>query len=87
MLDNKTGKLCLSPMAPVHVIKTPDIDNCIKPLMDALQGLCCMNDCNIFHIDAAKQFDMTQAVWCEESSKMGCTIIKITQFNRNEFDS
>ena len=87
MLDNKTGTLCLSPMAPVHVIKTPDIDNCIKLLMDALQGLCCKNDCNIVQIDAAKQFDMTQTVWCEKSSKMGCTIIKITQFNENEFDA
>jgi len=56
-------------------------------LMDALQGLCCKNDCNIVQIDAAKQFDMTQTVWCEKSSKMGCTIIKITQFNENEFDA
>jgi len=55
--------------------------------MDALQGLCCKNDCKIVHIHAAKQFDMTQTVWCEESCKMGCTIIKITQFIENEVDA
>ena len=84
---HQTGLLKLAPNAPVFVTKTPDIDNCIKLVLDALQGICCKNDCEIVHIDAAKQFDMSQRVWTTETANKGCTLNKITQVNESNFDS
>ena len=81
-----TGALKLSPTAPVYVTKTPDIDNCTKLVLDALQGTCFANDSVVAHVDAAKQYDMTQLTWTKGQENKGCTIIKIQEFDEKHFD-
>jgi len=71
--------LLLSPAAPTYVIRTPDPDNCIKLLLDALQNVCCANDCLLAHLDAAKICDHTQSICSDSQKQEGCTIIKKSQ--------
>lgn len=70
----------------MYVTKAPDIDNCIKLVMDALQGVCYQNDYDVVHIDAAKIFDHTQLIWQHGQSEMGCTIIKISEISEQHLD-
>lgn len=74
-----TGTLTLRHDAPTYVTKVPDLDNCLKLVVDALQKVCYDNDCVVAHIDAAKLFDHTQTTWHEHNS--GCTIIKVTEID------
>ena len=77
----QSGQLVLAPGAPTFVTKTPDIDNCVKLVLDALQDICFKTDCVVAHIDAAKLFDHTQTIWTEATKDRGCTIIKISKFD------
>ena len=83
VFHQQTKQLVLSPVAPTFVTKTPDIDNCVKLVLDALQDICFVSDNVVAHIDAAKLFDHTQTLWTEENKDRGCTIIKISKFDEN----
>lgn len=72
--------------APFWVTKSPDLDNCVKLVMDALQDVCYENDLVVAHIDAAKLFDHTQIVWNQDQKTCGCTIIQISEMNGNKPD-
>lgn len=61
--------------------QTPDLDNCIKLILDALQEVCYKNDFLVAQIDAAKVYDHTQLTWKQENS--GCTIIKISEIEES----
>lgn len=77
----------LSPTAPLFVKKTPDLDNCIKLVIDALQGICYKNDSVVTRIEATKQFDTSQLVWkAGQSESTGCTLIKVTEIDDTTFD-
>ena len=76
-----TQQFHLSSTAPVHVTKAPDLDNCLKLILDALQGIICPNDSQVAQITATKLFDHTQTVWNEKA--FGCTLIKVTQVDES----
>ena len=82
----KSTSLVLSNTAPTCVVKVPDLDNLLKLLLDALQGVCHTNDCQVVHIDAAKLWDHTQKVWHENQSKDGCTIIEMAEIDESVVD-
>ena len=84
--NSLTKKLHLAANAPVYVTKIPDLDNCVKLVLDALQGVCYNNDSVVAQIDAAKIYDHTQLVWEEGQDQTGCTVLKITQIDQNEFE-
>ena len=77
----QTRQLTLKKDAPVYVTKVPDIDNCVKLFLDAIQGVCYENDYVVSHIDAAKLYDHTQLTWNSSQKKTGSTIIKVLQIN------
>jgi len=54
----RTGKYkdIIKPSAPHHHTNTPDIDNCIKFVCDALNGVYYMDDRQIDHIDAYQNY-------------------------------
>ena len=79
--NSSTGSYTLAPSAPIYVAKTPDLDNCIKLILDALQEVCYKNDFLVAQIDAAKVYDHTQLTWKQENS--GCTIIKISEIDES----
>lgn len=80
--ENK--QLVLSKSCPTYVTKVPDLDNLLKLLLDALQGVCYDNDMVVAHIDSAKLYDPSQTYYNKSQVGGGCTIIKISQINQNE---
>ena len=76
-----TESFHLSSTAPVHVTKTPDLDNCLKLVLDALQGVVCSNDSQVAQITATKLFDPTHKIWDAKTQAEGCTLIKVSQVN------
>jgi Holliday junction resolvase RusA-like endonuclease len=79
-LDTSTKKLTLSPLAPVYVTKTPDIDNCLKLVMDAMQGVLFPDDKCICSLASYKLWHPTAMVWEENQEKLGCILFKLTQY-------
>jgi Holliday junction resolvase RusA-like endonuclease len=77
-------QLVLNPNCPTYVTKIPDIDNLLKLLLDALQGVCYKNDMTVAHIDSAKLYDSTQVNYRKEQVGGGCTLIRVSQINQNE---
>jgi Holliday junction resolvase RusA-like endonuclease len=52
---NKKGEV--KPIAPFNHIKKPDIDNCIKAVMDSLNGLgFWVDDSQVFSVEADKNY-------------------------------
>ena len=84
--------LCVSPTAPTFVTKVPDVDNLTKLVLDALEGIVYDNDKCVSQIQAAKywlykpgdQFSISDS---SHFSRFECTILKITQFKSNTYDS
>jgi Holliday junction resolvase RusA-like endonuclease len=86
--NNETKQYELCQAAPLFLAKTPDLDNCIKLVLDALQGICYKNDFQVAHIEATKQYDHTQLVWKSgQTQSSGCTIIKVTEIDDSKYDS
>ena len=82
IFNQHTQRFHISSTAPTFVEKTPDIDNCIKLVLDALQGLICSNDSEVVEVKATKVFDHTQTVWDEKQPAPGCTLIKAVQIDQ-----
>jgi Holliday junction resolvase RusA-like endonuclease len=80
-------KWVLAENCPTYVTKIPDIDNLLKLLLDALQGVCYSNDMTVAHIDSAKLFDPTQLEYKKEQVGGGCTIIQISEINQSEAET
>ena len=76
-----THKWHLSASAPLFVKKTPDLDNCIKLVLDSLQGVCYKNDSTVALLETAKVFDHTQLFWHNGQDKLGTTLIKVTEID------
>ena len=81
LLNEHTGNFHLSSLAPTFVTKTPDIDNCVKLVLDALQGIICSNDSEVCEVNATKLFDHTHTVWNDNKTAVGRTLIKIAQLD------
>lgn len=81
-----TKELKLSPLAPLYHSNKPDVDNCTKLVMDAIQGLCYTNDSSVAHIDVAKLWIPQQTTWAPNQNQQGYTIIKISQILTNTYD-
>ena len=45
--------------------KAPDIDNCEKLVLDALQGIICANDSNVVQVHSVKLFNHSHTSWDE----------------------
>ena len=81
IMDGSTRELNLSPSAPTLVTKTPDVDNCVKLVVDGLQNICYKNDCSVVKIDAMKMFNNHQKVYKVGQKDEGYTLIKVTQID------
>jgi len=79
--NTDSASYTLDPSAPIYVSKKPDLDNCIKLILDALQDVCYKDDLVVAHLDAAKVYDHTQLTWKKDNS--GCTIIKVTEIDES----
>lgn len=71
----RTGKNAgvLKDNAPIACTKRPDIDNYVKFVMDALNGVFWIDDSQIFSLYSVKQYSETPSI-----------IIKIAETNENE---
>jgi len=69
--------------APTFAAKKPDLDNCIKLLLDALQGVCFKNDFLVCHMDSAKLWDHTHTVWTHGENRKGCTLISVSEIDES----
>jgi Holliday junction resolvase RusA-like endonuclease len=86
LLNPVTKQLHLSPHAPTYVSKTPDIDNCLKLTLDALQKIICNNDSEVVFVQATKLFDHSEHIWNDKSANKGCTLIKVVILDEQQFD-
>lgn len=86
ILNHVTKTFHLSASAPTHVTKAPDIDNCEKLVLDALQGIICANDSNVVQVHSVKLFDHSHTIWDDSKANKGCTLIKVTQIDESTFD-
>ena len=73
--------LALREDLPVHVTKTPDLDNLVKLVLDALQGVCCTSDSVVAHVAARKLWNHTTKVLKTGTENKGCTHIEVCQYN------
>lgn len=76
----------LSDSAPIYVTKTPDLDNCIKLVLDALQDVCYKNDCVVAHLEAVKLFYSTKTIHSDYKMDDGCILIKVSKIFEGKFD-
>jgi len=83
--QSTSGSLLLSSSAPFFVTKVPDLDNLLKLVLDAVQGVCYKNDCVVCHIDSCKVWDNSQQVYQEGQHKIGYTIMKVTEIQPGSF--
>lgn len=67
--------------APTFVTKNPDIDNLVKLLLDALQGLVYPNDNVVYDLHAIKKYLYSKdaPLTSIESQGKECMLIKVTQ--------
>mgnify|MGYP003542131789 CR=1 FL=1 len=84
LYDHATGKSALPPTAPHFSTKVPDIDNCIKLVMDALRGKLYRDDRCVASLKSHQLwFQRPGSVYQEGQDKEGATIFRLTQFKSN----
>ncbi|CAB9496141.1 holliday junction resolvase [Seminavis robusta] len=77
-------QLVVPSSAPVFVTKTPDIDNCVKLLLDAMNKKYFKDDNSVVAIHAYKLYlQRPGTVYESGQSKSGSTLFKIVQYNGN----
>ena len=81
-----TKQLDLPVYASTYVTKTPDIDNCIKFILDSLQKIICKNDSPVANLQATKMYDHSHTIWDEIKAKNGCTLIEVVVMNEHVVD-
>ena len=81
-----TKQFHLHAHAPTLVTKTPDVDNCIKLILDYLQKLICKNDSQVANVQATKMYDHSYTIWDETKVKTRCTLIKVVVLNEHVVD-
>ena len=86
LFNPQTGSMHLSASAPTFVTKSPDVDNCLKLTLDALQGIVCSNDCHVVEVTATKLFDHSHTIWDGQKPATGCTLVKVMQVDESKFD-
>ena len=67
--------------APKFVATTPDIDNCVKLVLDALQGVAFKTDACVVHIACSKLYDHTQLVYRDGVQYVGTTLLKVVEID------
>ena len=66
--------------APFFVTKVPDIDNMVKLVLDALQGVTYNNDSSVVHMESAKLWNPCQKQYHPQQSSEGYTLIKVEEY-------
>jgi Holliday junction resolvase RusA-like endonuclease len=76
------GLMGLGSNAPFAVTKCPDIDNLIKLVLDALQGIAYANDNVVFGLSASKHWikNSPNATYSMEDESLDCMILKIVEY-------
>lgn len=77
--DFQTRKWNINRNVPMYVTRTPDLDNLVKLVLDALQKVCYENDMSVADINSMKVYDSSRHVY--DDNYRGCTLIKITQIH------
>ena len=67
--------------AAKFVTHAPDVDNCMKLVLDALQGTAYKNDSCVIHIKTTKLYDPTQVVYRDGVKYDGTTLIKVVEID------
>ena len=80
--NSKHRRLELAPDAPVFVLRNPDLDNLLKLVLDAVQGVFCQNDNMVAEVEAKKMWIHNTAGTpfpSGDPKHLDCMILKITQ--------
>ena len=85
VFKNNTNKLISNP--PIYVTTNPDVDNCAKLVLDALQGVCYDVDKVVSHIECVKLYDPMQTQYQKKCDSQGWTIVKVTKINESVFQN
>jgi len=89
--DHPSKTYKLSPNAPVFATNYPDLDNCVKLILHSLQGIICVNDCQIVSLNVVKLYDTSMTIWRDKDNSLheklnnGCTLIKVVSVNPNVY--
>lgn len=67
--------------APKFYPHAPDLDNCVKLVLDALQGTAYQNDSCVIHIATTKMYDHTQVQYVGGTNYVGTTLIKVVEMD------
>jgi Holliday junction resolvase RusA-like endonuclease len=81
LLGPASQEWLLKPTAPKFVTNAPDIDNCVKLVLDALQGIAYKNDSCIVNIATTKLYDHTQTTYKDGVNYDGTTLIKVVEID------
>jgi Holliday junction resolvase RusA-like endonuclease len=75
--------------APYYCTKTPDIDNLLKLVMDALHNIVYTNDCVVCELTGRKfwLYKDPHHIWKDNLENEECTIIKITEYQNNSINT
>ena len=69
--------------SPKLFTHAPDVDNCVKLVLDALQGTAFKNDSCVVQITASKLYDHTQLLYRDGVDYVGTTLIKVVEIDPN----
>ena len=80
------NRLVLSQDAPKYVTKTPDIDNLVKLVLDAVKGVVYPDDSVVASLSSKKLwlYDKAGTVYNPKASEEECIILKITQHKHDK---
>jgi Holliday junction resolvase RusA-like endonuclease len=75
----------LLPDSPAKVTKTPDLDNLVKLLLDALQGIIYHDDKVVTSIQSSKHYLYQDVgrVYFEKQNEDGCMLLLVTEHKSN----
>lgn len=78
------GKLVVADDAPYFVTKAPDVDNCVKLVMDAMSKMLYKDDRTVAVLKSQKLWLQAPAtVYTPNQDSHGVTIFRLTQLKRN----
>ena len=79
------GQLVLCNNSPKFVLKNPDIDNLIKLILDAIQGIVCKNDNQVATVTASKLwlFSKPGTPHSKSDCDQECVLLKIVEHKIN----
>ena len=81
-----TGALVLPshPLPPFYVTKTPDVDNCLKLVMDSLTHVLYKDDCSVADITSKQVWWAPHPThYTVDQDQHGYTLLKVTQYKHS----